>query len=192
MNIDKAMKKWRIGVLVLGLLSVGLLIFVIVQGVSSKSDRQTLKQATTIADKLNSYVSDNQTVPVSLSEAGINGVPNSVSYTRQSSSTYEFCVTWKTANTDVSSTVQSDLYNATTNGGYSSSNSSTGYGSSGYQPSDLYIDSNHKAGKQCQTVKPYVYDYNSYDNYNSDNSGNSTNLYNNDSTSNNSSDYYSQ
>jgi len=161
---DTRMRKWKIGLLVLGVVTLGLLVYVMIQGLQSKQDRVTYKQATKIADKLNSYITNNRTVPVSLTAAGIDDVPDNITYTRKGTSKYEFCITYKAANTDVSSQVTQDLYNATSNRGLTNAategpSSSYGTGIASYNPETLYIDSIHKAGQQCQTVEPYISSY---------------------------------
>jgi hypothetical protein len=156
---DKQMRKWKLGLLALGVLTLGLAVYVAVQGVSSKQDRATTKQAIAIADKLNNYVNSKQSIPTDLSAAGVKDVPATITYTRKSDSSYEFCVTYKAANTDVSAQVQNDLMRATTNGGYSGTQNP--YTGTTDAPTDLYVTSEHKAGKQCQTVKPYLYSYSS-------------------------------
>jgi len=154
------MRKWKIGLLVLGVVTLGLLVYVMIQGLQSKQDRVTYKQATKIADKLNSYITNNRTVPVSLTAAGIDDVPDAITYTRKGTSKYEFCITYKTSNTtDVTAQVQNDIYRTALGGGASVSLPDTNSSSVTYTPETLYISSIHKAGQQCQTVEPYISSY---------------------------------
>lgn len=149
------MKKWKLGLLVLGLVTLGLLAYVLIQGVGSKQDRATQRAAESIADKLNTYVNTNQRVPMSLSEAGITDVPSTISYTKLTSSSYKFCATYKASNIDVKWQVNQDLTRATSDRGLTdSSGISFNYIDSGAR-TELYLDGTHKAGEQCQTIKPF-------------------------------------
>lgn len=163
------MRKWNIGLSVLGVLAAGLFVFVLIQGLQSKQDRVTSKAATGIAEKLNKYVDDKQEVPSSLAAAGITDVLSTISYHKKSDDTYQFCMTFKQSNIDVSSNVAQDLYGATTDRGLSS-NGGSSYSDSYYSnnASSLYIDSTHKAGKQCQTIQTYVYTSDPYSSVRSD------------------------
>lgn len=158
---DPRLRKWQLGLGVLGLITFGLLIFVIIQGVNGKQDRVLFEQVSKVADKLNNYIDSNQKLPENLAAAGITDAPSAVDYTKQSSGTYEFCVTWHSSNSDVSAQVAEDLGKATTSQGYGESSSMD----STYTPALLYVSPNHKAGRQCQTVKPYIFD-NSIGGYN--------------------------
>jgi len=146
-----------VGVLAL----VGLLIF---QASSVRADAKTEKEATRIAEKLNTYISRKQKIPMSLSAANISDVPASITFTRDSSSRYTFCAEYKSASSGFSgSSVTSSLMGAGMRD-YSSYSSS-------YEENNLYISPTHKKGKNCQTIKPSLYDWSSdynYDDYNYD------------------------
>lgn len=159
---DPRLRKWQFGLGVLGVVTLCLLGFVVVQGVNGKQDRQVFKQATEIADKLNNYVDSRQQLPESLSDAGVSDVPGAITYTKKSSDTYEFCVTWHASNADVSSQVAQDLSKATTDQGYSQGSAIT---PQDYTPAYLYVDPNHKAGRQCQTVKAYIFSDSNFKNF---------------------------
>ncbi|MEO6761855.1 MAG: hypothetical protein ABI220_05855 [Candidatus Saccharimonadales bacterium] len=164
------MKKWKIGLIVLGLVSVGLLVYVLIQGASSKADLSTVKSAQAIATKLNKYISNQQEVPASLAKAKIADVPNTIKYTKLPGDKYKFCVTYKAATTDVATDVQNNLTQVALGGGLGGS-SSRSYGGSSYNAQSLYIGSDHPAGEQCQTIKPYIYSSDMYNSYNSDSFG---------------------
>jgi hypothetical protein len=197
---DKRMGKWKLGVLLLVLVTAGLFGYVVWQGTLSKQDRATYDKAQAIADKLNSYTLKNQKVPTSLGEAGATNVPSSVTYTKKSSTTYQFCVTFKAANIDVAADVQQKAVRAALGGGLGGSSSS----GANYTSSTLYISTNHKAGKQCQTVKISTFNINdylplngssgssNYFNYNSGSSSSSSGLYDYGSGSTTSSGLYNQ
>jgi Tfp pilus assembly protein PilV len=161
------MKKYYIGFAVLVLITLGLTGFTLYQGVSGKQDRQTEQKAQDIATKLNEYVRSRQAIPESLDAAGIKDVPATITYTKKSETTYEFCVTYKHASEDyggvgfeqiVSGAVQQELIRSSD-------------ADSSYTPSSLYLPYTHKAGKSCQTVEPYYL----YDNFLQD-TGNSPDL----------------
>lgn len=149
---DVRIGKWRFGIAVLLVVVLGLLGYVLYLGVQGKQDKATLRTAQTVADKLNGYVNSTQKVPDSLNQAGIKDVPSTISYTKKSSSSYEFCVTYKTANIDVGSDVQQGLTSAATN-------RMLGSGASGLTSSQLAVNATHKAGKQCQTVKAELFNF---------------------------------
>ncbi len=152
------MKKYYIGLLVLGVLTFVLTIYTISLGVIGKQDVKTLKSAQSIADKLDKYLATAQKIPVSLDVAGITGVPKTITYTKKSEETYEFCVTYKTASDAYSSTNISSVLLGTLYGGSTATTSGydTAQDPSAYTPSTLYISGSHKKGKVCQTIKPYL------------------------------------
>ncbi len=145
------MRKWVMGIrLLLGLVLV-LLIFVLYRGISSKQDRQTFQKASSIAAQLNSYTDSKFKVPNSLAAVGAKDVPSTITYTKLSSTTYRFCVTYKYSNKDVTGKVASDVTSATS-GLSSSANEPTFSGGDGSAPFDLTIESNYKAGQNCQKI----------------------------------------
>lgn len=157
------MKKYYIGLAVIGLLTLGLIIFGIYQGVSSRQDRETESKSQQIADKLNNYISSKQVIPESLGAAGIKDVPSTVSYTKKSDSSYEFCVTYKSTSNDISiGSFDQVLTGALQRQAGSYNTSYTDY-SSTYTPSSLYLPYGHKKGTNCQTIEPYLYGSSSSD-----------------------------
>ncbi|MDB5182285.1 MAG: hypothetical protein JWO47_69 [Candidatus Saccharibacteria bacterium] len=155
----KDMKKYYIGLMVLGLLTFGLMVYVIVLGVQSSQDVKTEKSAQDIADKLNKYVENKQEIPSSLSAAGVKDAPKTISYSKISDEEYKFCVTYKAAKGYGSSDISSALTSAAMTRAYGSAYS--GSSSSTYEESTLYIGYTHKKGEDCQKVKPYLSGYNS-------------------------------
>ncbi len=151
------MKKYYIGLIVIGVLVLGLGGYVIAQGSSSKHDKQTEKKAQEVAETLDRYISDKQKIPNSLDEAGVRNVPNTISYRKVSESEYEVCVDYKTASTYSygAGGIISGLIYGRYAGDYQYESSD--YGSSSYKPSSLYYYGNHKKGKDCQTAQPYMY-----------------------------------
>jgi len=149
------MSKIKLGFLVLGLITAGLTVYVVSLGVGARSDAKTERKANEIATKLNSYVQGKGTVPESLTAADIKDVPSTISYTKKTSDSYEFCVTYKNAKTfggSLVSTLSTTAISRAT--GMPGSVSSGGL----YTPSDgptLYIGTTHTKGKNCQTVTNY-------------------------------------
>lgn len=148
--------------MVLGILTFGLMAYVIILGVQSRQDVKTEKRAQEIAEKLNSYISKNQEIPESLSAADIKDVPDTIKFSKTSDEKYKFCVTYKAAKGYGGGDITSVLYGAAASQTYGSSYDSY---QSDYEPSTLYIGYTHKKGEDCQTIKPYIYNYDSYNSY---------------------------
>ncbi len=142
--------KYQAGLAVIGAFTLFLCIFVLFQAGDVKQDNATLKTASDIAQKLNDYTSNQQSIPDSLSAVGARDIPAAISYHRLSDTSYQFCVTFKAAAGDTNALrLLEDAASRSTNSEatYDSGNSS------------LYISSVHKKGENCQTVTPYVYNY---------------------------------
>jgi hypothetical protein len=146
-------KKYKIGIVVLALIILGLAAYIISLGVQSKEDKQTHASAQEIAEKLNAFVSEEQEIPANLSVAGIENVPSAISYEKVSGTTYHFCVTYKSDKSYGSSDVSSVLVNA--------AYGSQLYDNEIYEPQFLYISDDYQKGENCVTVKPQF--YNIYD-----------------------------
>lgn len=145
--MENTLKKYKLGFLAIGLITLGLFVWLVVQASATKSDAKTLKAAQTAADKLNSY---SQGVPDSLAAAGVKDVPSSIKYTKLSSTKYKFCVTYKTTSSDfdASNTLFSLATGGSLNNKYDYNSTDTSY---------LTVDSSHKKGTTCQTVTPYSF-----------------------------------
>jgi type II secretory pathway pseudopilin PulG len=145
---------YKAGLGVIGLFTLGIFIFAVVQGASAKQDTQTDKAAQSIAAKLNDYVDTNQRLPKTLAEAGVHGNTTHITYTKLSDEKYKFCVDYKTASEDYTSSVE----NVVGRGLYGDVSSPSGSSSSSSEDQySLYIGSSHKKGQNCQTVAPYMY-----------------------------------
>jgi type II secretory pathway pseudopilin PulG len=165
------MKKYYTGLLLLGLLTVGLLIFTVVQGSAQKQDKETERKSREISTKLNTYVGKNRRIPESLDEAGIKDVPKTISYTKESDSKYKFCETYKNKSSYGGDGITSLLW-----GTALQSYDDTGYddysGDDSYRRSSLYPSYSHDKGENCQTVEPYF--SNNYNQYPTSSSSSST------------------
>lgn len=169
----KALAKYQVGFAVLGVLTFGLLIFVLLQAQAAKTDTATYKVATKIAADLQAYTSSKNTIPSSLQEIGATKVPDTIKYTKLSSSKYKFCVSYKAESGFSSGSVTSTVLGAAYGGGATASASQANADSS-----YLYVDSSHKKGENCQTIKPYIYDSSLYGSQDSTSAGSaSTNIY---------------
>lgn len=157
--MKNSLNKYKIGLAVIAVFVFGLVVYVAIQASAAKEDNQTYKKATKIADKLNTYTLT-KSAPSSLSAIGITDVPDTISYTRLSSTRYKFCVTYKSDSSGFdASSVENQLL-------YSAYGSDSSYNSD-YESSYLYLESTHKKGENCKTIK--LYDYNSYgDTYSTD------------------------
>jgi type II secretory pathway pseudopilin PulG len=149
--------KYKIGLAVIGLFTLVILIMVLAQAGAAKQDKETYDKANKVANKLNSYIDDKQRIPASLNVTGVKDIPDTITYKRISTTKYRFCVTYKADSSGFNATdIETQLiYGAYGGGDYDS-----------YKPDDfLYIDSHHKKGENCQTIKPYIYQENTYDDY---------------------------
>lgn len=145
------MKKYYIGLAVLGAVSAALVLFVITKGLGGRQDRQLEKTSQNIAIKLNSYTADKGVAPKSLVEAGVKNAPSSISY-KVIDGGYEFCATYKSAGTSIDINPTNLLLNAAYSGAISED-------FSGYEPpydygvsGTLIISNVHKKGANCQKV----------------------------------------
>lgn len=165
--------KYKIGLAIIGVFALGIVVMVVVQAGTTKQDNDTYKQASKIATKLESYVSSHDRIPESLTQIGGPAAPSSVTYHKLSEAKYEFCVTYKADSSGFDATsLGTDLATTALTGipsGYSGSSSSDTP-----ESSYLYLNSTHHKGKNCQTIKPYIYntsssyDLNSIDSSSSD------------------------
>jgi hypothetical protein len=167
-----SLNKYMLGLLALGVFTLILLVMVLSQAGATKQDNTTYNKATDIANKLNSYVDTNLTLPSSLSEAGINNVPSTITYTKINYTKYRFCVEYKTKSDNFDPySAESQLLTAS---GYGGNVNQVG-GSSSF---DLYIDSSHNKGENCQTIDAQL--------------SQNTPINNNNNSNNNSSDPYAK
>ena len=143
---------YEVGLAVIGVFVIGVAIFVIMQAGNTKQDAATDKKANSIADKLNSYVTDHQTIPQSLTEVGVTGVPSTITYQKLGASSYKFCVTYKNNSSGFDAT--SAVIDAVS--GTSVDTSGDGLSSS-YDKYSLNVDTTHHKGINCQTIKPIIY-----------------------------------
>ncbi|MDB5169570.1 MAG: hypothetical protein JWO41_926 [Candidatus Saccharibacteria bacterium] len=153
----KGLRKYQIGLAVLGAVTLAMLAITVVQAQAAKADDVTYKAAQNAAEKLQAYTTAKDSIPASLAAAGVNSAPDSIKYTKLSSTKYQFCVTYKSESAFSSSDVQSRLLS----GVYGSSFSSKS-GADATESSYLYLTPNHKKGQTCQTIKPYIYTSSSY------------------------------
>lgn len=147
------MKKYKLGLLLLAVLVLGLAVYTMVLASGSKQDKKTEAKDQEISTALNSYVTEKDKIPASLDEAGVNDVPNSIKYKKLSDEEYQVCVTYKSAGNMYQSIGLSpfSLLNFTSmygniNASMPESTSRTVY----------YPGYSHKKGENCQTVKPYT------------------------------------
>jgi hypothetical protein len=153
------MKKYYIGLVVLALLVLGLVGYTVYQGGLTKQDKKTAEAASSVADKLNSYIQQNYKVPASLAAAGIKDVPKEVTYSKLSNDRYKLCVTYKADlrgyGVSPATLAVSAFYSH-----YAGYNSSY-YGGDNYEATSAYIDTySHDKGQKCITVKPDLTNYN--------------------------------
>ena len=145
----KSLKKYYTGLLVIGVIILGMTIFVISQSGKSRDDEKTYKYASEIVDKVNTYMTSATAIPSSFYEMGIKDVQPTVRYQKVSDEEYKFCVTYKTQSglVDLSMT---NLAFSLIPGSYS------GYSDPSYVSSYLYLDIAHKKGENCINIKPLI------------------------------------
>lgn len=156
------MKKYYIGLLALGILTLGLTMYVITIGLQSSQDVKTEKFANSAATTLGSYITRNQEIPASLSATGITNIPSTVTYNKLSEKQYKFCVNYKAdkgygsgdITNVVTGTLMSQMYS-----GYDDSSGSKA------PETSLYLNYSHKKGEECHTVEPYIAKTSSFDDY---------------------------
>jgi len=146
---------YKVGLAVIGLFTLVILLFVLVGAGAVKQDAKTEKAANKIATKLDTYITINSKIPDSLAVAGVHEDTSHITYTKLSSTSYKFCITYKQASD--SSVSPADVL--TGQAVYKRLAASYSSGDNSY----LYISSIHKKGENCQTVKPSIGGYSSYD-----------------------------
>ena len=149
MNTMSGLKKYYVGFSVLMIVALAFFIYAISQASAAKTDRTTNKSVEKISTKLDNYISDGGSIPDSLGQAGIDSVAPTVKYTKPSDAQYKVCIDYKTAAGGFDASWAS-LFGGIFGAGGSTSNSS---GSSYFDPT---VESSHKKGENCQTVKPYL------------------------------------
>ncbi len=161
---NPGLKKYVLGFALIGLITLGLAVFTLMQGAAAKQDNETSKRAQEIADKLNDYIDSSSRIPENLDDAGISNVPSTIKYSKKNSSEYEFCVTYKAeksyGGSDVSSVFWGSALRSSATSEYEEDDS--------YKPSSLYLPYSYKKGENCQTVKPYIASSRFDDLYNDD------------------------
>jgi len=152
------MKKYKIGLVILASLVGVVVIYVLAQGFIAKQDVQTDKKAKELATALNIYTTQQQKIPTALSDLSVKDIPKSVTYSKKSDSSYEFCVNYKAASSINEADATSLLTSVALAPLYGARFSSYNYPpSSDYSASSLYISPIHKKGKNCKTITPYFY-----------------------------------
>lgn len=142
---------YKIGLGVVGLFTLILLIVVVVGAGNYKHDNDLFQQASSAANKLNNYVNNNQTIPSSLSAAGVNNTSSDIAYTKLSDTSYRFCVNYKgNYNGFSAAQVEQQILSSAYGTG------STGQSAYGDNTA-LYLNPYFHKGENCQTVKPMIY-----------------------------------
>lgn len=93
----RSISKYRIGLIIAIILSLGLFAAVLYQAGIKKQDERTQKIADDISSKLSNYVYDKQLVPESLASADIRKVPSAITYKKVDRTSYRFCVAYRSS-----------------------------------------------------------------------------------------------
>lgn len=155
----KALTPYKIGLAVMGLLTVTLFTVVLTQANSAKQDNKTNKAVTDIVSKLNDYISVGQQIPNDLAAAKIKDVPSSVSYKKISDMSYKFCVTYQSqaSGYDGATNIVEDILYRGLNGGSYPAEPYYNDQVTSDDHSYLYAPQDYKKGENCQTITPYLY-----------------------------------
>ncbi len=153
--MDK-MKKYYIGLGVIGFITLVLLGLTISKSAIAKKDNDTQSKASSIAKDLNSYISKNRKIPESLDDAGIKDVPKTITYKKDSSTEYTFCATYQEAKSYRSVDATSLVSGSTLRQNSTTIDEDYYSPSTTYKSSTLYPTSSYKKGENCQTIKPYL------------------------------------
>ncbi|MBI2592417.1 hypothetical protein HYW36_02995 [Candidatus Saccharibacteria bacterium] len=154
------MKKYYFGLAALFVLTVVFVVITLAQGKSSKRDEQTSKKVESISTKLMDYVYQQNSVPSSLNEAGIQDVPSTITYAKLDSERFKFCAYFDRASSSFDAGPLAFLTGLVFRVPTSEASP---------EEETPYLDSYslayaHKKGQNCQTVKNVVTPA-SYDNY---------------------------
>lgn len=153
--VGRSYRLYQLGLAVVGFFTLVLVIMLLTQASGVKKDSVTYQKAQEVADKLNTYTQDHNSVPASLEALKVQDMPDTISYTRINNGSYKFCAAYSSTSSNFSGDGISAL-------------SGTAFGSlsqppvssfdSQYDTSYLYVSSDHKKGDNCQTIKLYTYD----------------------------------
>jgi hypothetical protein len=146
--MNKALIKYKIGFGVILLFTLVILGYLLVQANKVKYDNNLAKEATKVANQLNTYTDDNGVAPQSLSQVGIKSY-SGITYRATSYNSYEFCVKYKTSVSNVSATSVEQQIQASE---YGYSDTQTNYNNASDGFSDLEIYPGHSAGNNCQSI----------------------------------------
>jgi hypothetical protein len=127
---------YKIGLLTIGIFSVVLLGIAGRQAYLSQQDKLTSQAVQQLAGKLDSYIGQQSKVPVSTAVAGMGSLPASVTYQKQSATTYRVCATYHSATPGI--------------GPHSFTYRGPGYYSTNTDYLSLNIE--HGKGKTCQII----------------------------------------
>ncbi len=150
------MKNYKIGLLVLAVLTLCLFVFTLAKSGDAKLDKKTVKSISDISNKIYDYVSDENKIPNNLSDIGAKDVPSTIKYEKLSDTKYKICVTYKTnesyRGSGITSVVTSAIYSR-----YSRSLDQY------YNDNDKddmektsYFSPAQTKGEHCSTVKPVL------------------------------------
>lgn len=142
--MNSSLAKYKLGLLIIGLFTLGMVGLVTMQASAVKQDAATDKAANAAADKLNDYVTNQQVVPDSLVAAGVTTASPAIHYTKLSDTKYKFCIVYKASSSDFDpSAVATSLATGSVldQGGIDSTDSAV-----------LSVPTSHHKGANCQTV----------------------------------------
>lgn len=152
--MSRPLTRYKIGLAVLGFLTIGFFVIMIVQANMTGQDDRTYRRANQIARNLNDYVDKNRKIPESLATVTNDDQPTDITYRRLSADKYAFCVRYRAASSNLNSGI-GRIFSPQFHG-YGYYEDLSYYNS--YDDSVLYLNENHRAGLNCQTVRPQFAD----------------------------------
>jgi hypothetical protein len=153
--MPRALSKYRLGLAVIAIFTLGLLIVVMAQASATKQDNTTDTQANKAADKISNYTDNYGTIPASLKTAGADKLSPNISYRKLSATKYQFCVKYKAASSGFDTTsVEQSLVTAAMGQG---TGGGGGYNYTSGDNTYLSVPTTHHKGQNCQTITPYLY-----------------------------------
>lgn len=167
MRMDSKLRPYAIGLAVIGLFTFVLLVMVLTMGSLAAKDAKTDKAAQSIADKLNSYVTEKNKIPDNLQDVGAQNVPDTITYKKLSEQSYKFCITYRTKSSGFDATEALSEVASAEGAGSGDSSDYSGTHDDYY----LIIPTSHKKGQTCQTINSFSYGGISNDPFTSDTSG---------------------
>src|SRR5579859_3950041 len=77
--------------------TIAMVIFTISKAPDAKTDKNTAAKMAEIASKLNEFMLKNNQLPATLDDAGVNNIPDTITYSKAGLSQYQICAYYKSS-----------------------------------------------------------------------------------------------